>query len=140
MELNSSHLITFFASFSAFIFIFSSLFLLLISFFLLSFEDAELDGFKLLDDLDILLDEVEEDTVYGLNPNDDADGFTLAGCEFVLLISVAFDMIGATLELFMLNFFVDNEMDGDEDVAFVVGSSNKGTISDAFIAFDDDDV
>jgi hypothetical protein len=114
--------------------------LLLISFFLLSLEDAELVGFKLLDDLEMLL-EVEEDTVYGLNPNDDAEGFTLAGCEFVLLISVAFDMIGATFELFMLNFFDDNETEGDDDVGFVVGSSNKGTISDAFVAsFDDEDV
>jgi hypothetical protein len=129
-------LITFFASFSAFNFSFSSFFLLLISFFLLSLEDAELVGFKLLDDFDI---DVEEETVYGLNPNDDADGLTLAGCEFVLLISVAFDMIGATLELFILNFFDDNETEGDGDVAFMVGSSNKGTISDAFIAFDDDD-
>lgn len=105
----------------------------------MSLEDAELVGFKLLDDLEMLLD-VEDDTVYGLNPNDDADGFTLAGCEFDLLISVAFDMIGATFELFMLNFFDDDsETEGDDDVGFVVGSSNKGTISDEFVAnFDDE--
>lgn len=98
-------------------------------------------GFKLLDDLDDKLDDLDvEDTVYGLTrPSDDVDGFTLAGCEFVLLllISVALDMIGATFELFMLNFLDESEIDGDEvDVAD--GSSSNGTISDSFIAFDDD--
>lgn len=138
-------LITFFASFSAFNFIFSSSFLLVISFFLLSFDDdmelAEL-GFwlpLLADFEDVkLVDLVMEDTVYGLTwPNDDVEGLTLADCEFVLLISVAFDMMGATLELFMLSFFDASVIVGDEvDVAD--GSSSSGTFSDSFIAFDDD--
>lgn len=140
-------MITFFASFSAFSFIFSSSFLLVISFFLLSFVDdmepAEL-GFwlPLLADFDDvkLVDLVMEDTVYGLTwPNDDVEGLTLAGCGFVLeeLISVAFDMMGATLELFMLSFFDARVMVGDE-VDGADGSSSSGTISDSFIAFDED--
>lgn len=118
---------TFLASFSAFCFNFSSIFLL--SLFLLSFEETEFAGFDAaMDDFDVL---GAEETVYGLNPN--ADGFTLAAWVFDLLINVAFDMIGATLELFMLSFFVAlvNAVDVD-------GSSSRGTISDAFIAFDDD--
>lgn len=123
------YLITFFASFSAFCLSFSSFFLL--SFFLLSFDDAELAVLGVLpDDFDVL---GVDETVYGLKPN--ADGLTLAGWVFDLLINVAFDMIGATFELFMLSFFV-------ACVRFVEvdGSSSNGTISDAFIAFDDDDV
>lgn len=102
----------------------------MLSFFLLSFDDTELAGFvAVADNFDVL---GAEDTVYGLKPN--ADGFTLAGWVFDLFISVAFDMIGATFELFMLSFFVAAVSDVDE----VDGSSSSGTISDAFIAFDDD--
>lgn len=123
------YLITFFASFSAFCLSFSSFFLL--SFFLLSFDDAELAVLGVLpDDFDVL---GVDETVYGLNPN--ADGLTLAGWVFDLLINVAFDMIGATFELFMLSFFVACVRPVEVD-----GSSSNGTISDAFIAFDDDDV
>lgn len=102
----------------------------MLSFFLLSFEETRFVGFDdaAADDLDVI---GAEETVYGLKPKD--DGLTLAGCEFDLLINVAFDMIGATFELFMLIFLVAlvNAVDVD-------GSSSSGTISDAFIAFDDD--
>lgn len=52
---------------------------------------------------------------------------------FVLVIRVAFDMIGATFEVLMVSFFV--ALVGAVDVD---GSSSSGTISDAFIAFVDD--
>jgi hypothetical protein len=116
------------ASFSAFCLSFSSFFLL--SLFLLSF-DATLAGFDVVtDDFDEL---GAEETVYGLKPS--ADGFTLAGWVFDLLINVAFDMIGATFELFMLSFFVALAGADADDVE---GSSSRGISSDAFIAFDDD--
>lgn len=115
---------TFFASFSAFCFSFSS-------FFLLSFDDdAELAAFK----ADVALDFDElgaEETVYGLKPSD--DGLTPAGWALDLVIRVAFDMIGATFALFMLSFFAVLVGAGAVDVD---GSSSSGTISDAFIAFD----
>lgn len=80
------------------------------------------------------LDELgAEETVYGLKP--DVDGLMVAACVLDLLINVAFDMIGATLELFFVSFLVllvDGIGDGDID-----GSSNSGTISVKFIAFDD---
>lgn len=95
----------------------------------MSFDETELAGFDAAtDDFDVL---GAEETVYGLNPK--ADGFTLAAWVFDLLINVAFDMIGATFELFMLSFFVALVVAVDVD-----GSSNNGTVSDAFIAFDDD--
>lgn len=97
----------------------------------MSFDDAEPADFGVPpDDLDVL---GADETVYGLKPN--ADGFTLAGWVFDLLISVAFDMIGATFELFMLSFLVACVTPVDVD-----GSSSSGTTSDAFIAFDDSDV
>lgn len=46
-------------------------------------------------------------------------------------------MIGATLELFMLSFFDERVMVGDE-VDGADGSSSNGTISDSFFASDDD--
>jgi hypothetical protein len=50
----------------------------------------------------------------------------LADCvEFVLLINVAFDMIGATFELLMLNF-LDEDAGGDE----LDASPNNGTSSE----------
>lgn len=95
----------------------------------MSLDAAEFVGFEVaFDDLDVL---DAEETVYGLNPSDDDDGLTLAGCVFDLLINVAFDMIGATFEL--LSFFV--ALAGAVDVD---GSSSSGMISDEFIAFDDD--
>jgi hypothetical protein len=126
---------SFFASFSAFCRSFSS-------FFLLSFEGAELTVFWAVDDEDLDVLGAEE-TVYGLKPKLDELGFTHAAwLEFDLLINVAFDMIGATLELDMLSFFValvcgtagsfDLSLDRD-----LVGES-KGTTSE-FIALDDDD-
>lgn len=103
------------------------------SLFLLSFDATEFVGFEVAaDGLDVL---GAEETVYGLKPN--ADGFTPAGCVFDLLINVAFDMIGATFELFMLSFFVALASAVDVDGS---SKSSSGTISDAFIAFDDDAV
>jgi hypothetical protein len=116
------------ASFSAFCLSFSSLFLL--SLLLLSFDET-LAGFDVVtEDFDEL---GAEETVYGLKPN--AEGFTLAGWALDLLINVAFDMIGATFELFMLSFFAALVGAGAVDVE---GSSSSGTISESFIAFDDD--
>lgn len=110
---------TFLASFSAFCFSFSSV-------FLPSFNESELAGL----DVTLNFDELgAEEIVYGLKPR--ADGLT--GWAFDLLINVAFDMIGATFELFMLSFFVVFVGAGVVDVD---GSSSNGTISDAFIAFD----
>lgn len=105
----------------------------MLSFFLWSFDDAELAGFNVEEAEDF--DELGADeTVYGLKPN--ADGFTLDGCVFDLLINVAFDMIGATFELFMLSFLPASD-GGAVVVADADASSSNGTISDAFIAFDD---
>lgn len=88
-------------------------------------------GFDVVaEDFDVL---GAEEMVYGLKPI--ADGFTLAGWVVDLLINVAFDMIGATFELFMLSFFVALVGAGAVDVD---GSSSSGTISESFIAFDDD--
>ena len=122
---------TFLASFSAFCFSFSSIFLH--SFLLLSFDETLLAGFDIEADVFDVLG--AEETVYGLKPRLDDDGFTLAGWEFDLFINVDFDMIGATFELFMLSFFVALVGAGAVDVD---GSSSSGTISESFIAFDDD--
>jgi hypothetical protein len=89
-----------------------------------------------------------EETVYGLNPSEAEElGLTLAWFEFDLLINVAFDMIGATFELFMLSFFVVLVWGGSsftlvrEREREEVGEwESNGIFSDVFIAFDEDDV
>lgn len=122
---------SFFASFSAFCLSFSS-------FFLLSFDGAELPGFNVVDDEDLDVLGAEE-TVYGLKPSDDELGLTI---ELDLFINVAFDMIGATFELFMLSFFVALDCGATSSFTLVrereeVGESS-GIISDEFIAFEVD--
>jgi hypothetical protein len=68
---------------------------------------------------------VEEAIVYGLKWNPDVEGVILADCvTLVLLIRVAFDMIGATFELFMLNFFVLIDDSCGDDVSAKSGSSS----------------
>jgi hypothetical protein len=98
------------------------------SFFLSSFPDDfdEAEG--------VPLEFVEEDTVYGLKWNPAVvDGVKLADCVLVLLISVAFDIIGATFELLMLSFLADNRVDeGDVD------SAKSGTISDELLDLEED--
>jgi hypothetical protein len=90
-----------------------------------SFDDALVEVFDLEPD--------EEAMVYGLKWNPDVEGVILADCVvFVLLINVALDMMGATLELFMLNFFVVTVAGGGEEEA----SSSSGTSSEEFWDFD----
>lgn len=77
---------------------------------------VEVEGFEFDD---------EEAMVYGLKWNPEVEGVILADCVmFVLLINVAFDMIGATFELFMLSFFVLNDERVGEDVSLSNGSSS----------------
>ena len=50
----------------------------------------------------------------------------LAECVvFLLLINVALDMMGATFELFMLNFFVVTVAGGGDDVSLNSGMSSE---------------